>query len=81
MKSAPDIKAAMFAVLPSGTQLMEHSDPYAGSLRYHLGLITPNSDLCQIVVDGESYSCKDGDDVPFDETISILRTISPKWTG
>lgn len=68
LKNTPNIKAAMFAVLPAGSQLMQHRDPYAGSLRYHLGLITPNSEQCYIVVDGQSYAWKDGDDVLFDET-------------
>jgi beta-hydroxylase len=68
IKSVPSIKAAMFAVLPAGSQLLQHRDPYAGSLRYHLGLITPNSEDCYIVVDGQSYYWKDGDDVIFDET-------------
>ena len=64
----PDIKAAMFVVLPAGSHLPKHRDPYAGSLRYHLGLITPNSDACKIVVDGQDYSWRDGEDVLFDET-------------
>ncbi|WDF54779.1 aspartyl/asparaginyl beta-hydroxylase domain-containing protein [Mucilaginibacter sp. KACC 22063] len=68
LKDTPTIKAAMFAVLPAGSQLMPHRDPYAGSLRYHLGLITPNSADCHIVVDGQSYAWKDGEDVLFDET-------------
>ena len=58
----------MFAVLPAGSQLMQHRDPYAGSLRYHLGLITPNSDNCNITVDGQNYAWHDGEDVLFDET-------------
>jgi beta-hydroxylase len=68
LRSMPDIKAAMFVVLPAGSYLPVHRDPYAGSLRYHLGLITPNSDDCKIVVDGEAYSWRDGEDVLFDET-------------
>ncbi|WCT13068.1 aspartyl/asparaginyl beta-hydroxylase domain-containing protein [Mucilaginibacter jinjuensis] len=68
LRNTPSIKAAMFAVLPAGSQLMQHRDPYAGSLRYHLGLITPNSEACHIVVDGQTYAWKDGDDVLFDET-------------
>jgi beta-hydroxylase len=68
IKHIPSIKAAMFAVLPAGSELLQHRDPYAGSLRYHLGLITPNSEQCHIVVDGQSYAWKDGDDVIFDET-------------
>ncbi len=58
----------MFAMLPAGGDLGRHRDPFAGSLRYHLGLVTPNSDACRIVVDGESYSWRDGEAVMFDET-------------
>ncbi|MGT2494830.1 aspartyl/asparaginyl beta-hydroxylase domain-containing protein [Cupriavidus basilensis] len=29
---------------------------FAGSLRYHLGLATPNDDRCFIEVDGERHS-------------------------
>jgi beta-hydroxylase len=68
IQQIPNVKAAMFAVLPAGSELLMHRDPYAGSLRYHLGLITPNSELCHIVVDGQSYAWKDGEDVIFDET-------------
>jgi beta-hydroxylase len=68
LKKLPEIKAAMFVVLPAGSDLPEHRDPYAGSLRYHLGLITPNSKDCEIVVDGEPYFWKDGEAVLFDET-------------
>ncbi|MDN7774319.1 lipid A hydroxylase LpxO [Burkholderia orbicola] len=64
----PSIKAAMFAQLPPGGTLGLHRDPYAGSLRYHLGLDTPNDDACRIVVDGESYAWRDGEAVMFDET-------------
>ena len=68
LKAMPNIKAAMFVVLPAGSFLPVHRDPYAGSLRYHLGLITPNSESCKIVVDGEGYFWKDGEAVLFDET-------------
>lgn len=64
----PSIKAAMFASLPPGARLVRHRDPYAGSLRYHLGLITPNDPGCHIVVDGQAYHWRDGDAVMFDET-------------
>src|SRR5690348_2513405 len=64
----PGVKAAMFALLPPGTTLNPHRDPFAGSLRYHLGLITPNSRDCHIFVDGQEYFWRDGEDVIFDET-------------
>jgi beta-hydroxylase len=64
----PSVNAAMFALLPPGARLVAHRDPFAGSLRYHLGLSTPNSERCRIVVDGELYYWKDGEPVMFDET-------------
>lgn len=64
----PTVNAAMFTLLPPGSKLVKHRDPFAGSVRYHLGLLTPNSDKCHIEVDGESYAWKDGEAVLFDET-------------
>jgi beta-hydroxylase len=68
VESIPCVNAAMFALLPSGARLGAHRDPFAGSLRYHLGLVTPNSEACRLVVDGEPYSWRDGEAVVFDET-------------
>lgn len=68
LNAIPSVKAAMFALLPPGSKLNPHRDPFAGSLRYHLGLITPNSEDCRIFVDGEMHSWGDGKDVVFDET-------------
>jgi beta-hydroxylase len=64
----PSVNAAMFALLPPGGRLNKHRDPFAGSLRYHLGLSTPNSSECRIFVDGQMYYWRDGEDVMFDET-------------
>ncbi len=72
----------MFAELPVGGVLNPHRDPYAGSLRYHLGLITPNDDRCYIDVDGERYSWRDGQGVVFDETfIHTARNDAESATG
>jgi beta-hydroxylase len=68
VQSIPGINAAMFALLPPGSKLGAHRDPFAGSLRYHLGLVTPNADTCRSVVDGEPYAWRDGEPVMFDET-------------
>ena len=68
VNSIPGLNAAMFALLPPGAVLGRHRDPFAGSLRYHLGLVTPNSDQCAIWVDGQPYAWHDGEDVVFDET-------------
>jgi len=72
LKKAPSIKAAMFASLPPGGVLTPHRDPYPGALRYHLGLVTPNSDACFIKVDDQIHSWRDGEDVLFDETFIHL---------
>jgi beta-hydroxylase len=68
LRTIPSVKAAMFAELPPGGHLRKHRDPYAGSLRYHLGLVTPGDDRCYIEVDGQRYSWRDGEAVMFDET-------------
>jgi beta-hydroxylase len=68
LEQVPCVKAAMFALMSPGTKLVKHRDPYAGALRYHLGLITPNSERCRISVDGEPYFWRDGEGVLFDPT-------------
>lgn len=68
LESIPSIKGAMFTLLPAGSKLTPHSDPFACSLRYHLGLATPNSADCWINIDGISYSWRDGEALLFDET-------------
>lgn len=68
LRQVPDVKAAMFAMLPAGGLLTPHRDPFAGSLRYHLGLHTPNSGDCYILVDGCKHAWQDGKDILFDET-------------
>jgi beta-hydroxylase len=68
MNSVASINGAMFALLPPGAQLVAHRDPYAGSLRCHLGLVTPNDDKCRIYIDGHPYSWRDGEAIVFDET-------------
>lgn len=64
----PAVNGAMFSVLPVGGKLTRHADPVACSLRYHLGLATPESDACYINIDGTDYSWRDGESLLFDET-------------
>jgi beta-hydroxylase len=68
VQSIPSVNAALFAVLPPHSKLGQHRDPFAGSLRYHLGLVTPNSDDCRIFVDEVQMAWHDGQDFLFDET-------------
>jgi len=68
LQSIPTIHGAMFTMLPAGAKLGAHRDPFAGSLRYHLGLRTPNSENCHIFVDGVKCVWRDGEALVFDET-------------
>jgi len=68
VRSIPTVHGAMFALMAPKSQVTRHRDPFAGSLRYHLGLKTPNSDECRIFIDGNQYSWRDGKDLVFDET-------------
>ncbi len=62
------IQGAMFSFLPPGGRLTRHLDPIAYSLRYQIGLDTPNSQQCFIDIDGQQYAWKDGESLIFDET-------------
>jgi beta-hydroxylase len=66
--SIPAIRSAMFAVLPPGGRIGRHHDPVASSLRYHLGLLTPNSEKCALTLDGIEYPWRDGEELLFDQT-------------
>lgn len=68
VNSIPSVNAALFVRLNPGKSLNRHRDPFSISLRYHLGLVTPNDDRCRIIVDGQSMSWRDGQDFIFDET-------------
>lgn len=68
LKSIPSVNGSMFTILPPGSRLTRHLDPCACSLRYHLGLITPENPDCFIEVDGKRHVWHDGEAMLFDET-------------
>ena len=68
LQSIPSIKLATFVDMRPGTRLEKHRDPYAGWLRCHVSLATPNDDACFIEVDGQAYVWRDGQAMVFDET-------------
>lgn len=68
LKQIDSVNGAMFSVLPSGSKLTLHSDPLACSLRFHLGLDTPEKNNCFINIDGTDYSWRNGEAFLFDET-------------
>jgi beta-hydroxylase len=68
IEKIPGVKIAMFSVLSPHSKINAHSGLYKGCLRYHLGLSTPNSEECYIVVDKKKYSWKDGEGILIDDT-------------
>jgi beta-hydroxylase len=68
VRSLRSVNAAQFAVLPGRSRVGSRREAFAGSLRYHLGLKTPNSGACRMYLDGEAYAWRDGADGLFDET-------------
>ena len=68
LKQCKSVNGAMFSVLPPQGKLSRHLDPFATSLRYHLGLNTPNDNQAFINIDGNTLSWRDGQAFMFDET-------------
>ena len=61
-------RGAVFTLLRAHGRLGRHRDPYAGTLRYHLGLATPNSSACRLQVDDHVHVWRDGEDFLFDSS-------------
>ena len=64
----PSMSLALFACLNPGKKINKHHDPFAYTVRYSMGLSTPNSDQSGLMVNGKDYKWHDGDSVIFDET-------------
>jgi ornithine lipid ester-linked acyl 2-hydroxylase len=69
LEKIPGLQAAMFSILQAGKELAAHRGPYAGVLRYHLGLKVPQPESsCCISVDGELRSWREGASLVFDDS-------------
>ncbi len=68
IEQVPYMNIALFAVLMPGKKLNKHHDPFAYTLRYSLGLSTPNDPGCGLFVNDADYVWRDGDSIIFDET-------------
>lgn len=69
ISTIPGIKTAFFSILAPGKHIPEHSGPYAGVLRYHLGLIVPRrKEACRIRVGSELAHWEEGRSVVFDDS-------------
>lgn len=69
LAAIPGIKTAFFSILAPGKHIPEHTGPYAGVLRYHLGLIVPTrKEACRIRVGTEVRHWEEGRSLVFDDT-------------
>jgi beta-hydroxylase len=69
IETIPAIKTAFFSILGPRKHIPEHRGPYAGVLRYHLGLIVPRQkDACRIRVGSDMAHWEEGRSVVFDDT-------------
>jgi len=69
IEAIPGIKTAFFSILAARAHLPEHTGPYAGVLRYHLGLIVPRQkEACRIRVGSDVAHWEEGRSVVFDDT-------------
>lgn len=65
-RSHPEVVNVMVSVLDPGVGLPSHRDPYAGILRYHLGVDIPASDPPRIRLDRDWYQWREGEGVVLD---------------
>lgn len=66
LKRIPGLQFAMFSILAPGKHITPHKGPYAGVLRYHLGVDVPEG--CVIRIDSERRSWKNGSSLVFDDS-------------
>ncbi|MFF2079209.1 aspartyl/asparaginyl beta-hydroxylase domain-containing protein [Kitasatospora sp. NPDC058162] len=67
-EKTPGVVSAMVSVLEPGVNLDPHAGPYAGILRYHLCISTPEKNPPRIRVDQEYYTWKAGESIVLDDT-------------
>lgn len=68
IKNDSSVETAFFSLLEPGKRIPKHSGPYAGILRYHLGLKIPKEGDVFINLNNKKYSWVEGEGVLFDET-------------
>lgn len=68
LEQVPGLRAAMFSILAPGKQIPPHRGPYAGVLRYHLGLRVPDPARCGIRVGRDVAHWAEGQSLLFDDS-------------
>ena len=68
LRGLPIISTAMFSIIDGGKHIPLHVGFFKSVLRYHLGLVVPDDAPVYIVVNGQEYHWREGEDVLFDDT-------------
>ncbi len=68
LKQLPQITTAMFSIIDGGKHIPPHVGFFKTVLRYHLAFIVPEDQPVYIIVGGQRYDWKVGEDVLFDDT-------------
>jgi len=66
LQRIPGLQFAMFSILAPGKHITAHKGPYAGVLRFHLGIEVPEG--CVIRIDSERQSWQEGKSLVFDDS-------------
>jgi len=67
LQEIPSVLNAFFSIFKPGVEVRPHRGPYAGILRYHLGVIIPQGDV-GIKVDGVTHRWQEGGSLLFDDS-------------
>ncbi len=68
LRRLPLICTAMFSIIDGGKHIPPHVGFFKSVLRYHLALVVPADAPVYIVVGGQEYRWREGEDVLFDDT-------------
>jgi beta-hydroxylase len=68
LRRLPLISTAMFSIIDGGKHIPRHVGFFKSVLRYHLALLVPQDAPVYIVVGGQEYRWREGEDVLFDDT-------------
>src|SRR4030042_1215231 len=68
LRPLPLISTAMFSIIDGGKHIPPHVGFFKSVLRYHLALVVPQDAPVYIIVGGQEYHWREGQDVLFDDT-------------
>jgi aspartyl/asparaginyl beta-hydroxylase (cupin superfamily) len=68
LDQVPGLFQAFFSILDGGKSVPAHCGPYRGYLRYHLGLVVPETDPPSIRIKDQHYTWQEGQSILFDDS-------------